>query len=148
VARLRSGSEGAAGGRGFDRGGRVRAPQATLADLDELVAASGAQVRQEVGDMSAVPAVVSREAYRILQEALTNAIKHGHGPVRLAAAVRDDDLSLEVTNQGRGNGGGGSGGRGVTGMRERVRLLRGELDAGPTEAGWRVTVRLPLRSSP
>ncbi|MBE1581980.1 sensor histidine kinase [Nonomuraea angiospora] len=127
--------------------GRSRAPQATLADLDELVAASGAQVRQEVGDLSAVPAVVSREAYRILQEALTNAIKHGHGPVRLAAAVQDDDLRLEVTNPGRGDGG-RPGGRGVTGMRERVRLLRGELDAGPTEAGWRVTVRLPLRSSP
>ncbi|MBB5781045.1 sensor histidine kinase [Nonomuraea jabiensis] len=128
-------------------GGRDRAPQATLADLDELVAASGAQVRQEVGDLSAVPAVVSREAYRILQEALTNAIKHGHGPVRLAAAVQDDDLRLEVTNPGRVSGG-GPGGRGVTGMRERVRLLRGDLDAGPTEAGWSVTVRLPLRSSP
>ncbi|MET7329624.1 histidine kinase [Nonomuraea sp. NPDC005650] len=135
------------GGRPADQGGRGRAPQATLADLDELVAASGAQVRQEVGDLSAVPAVVSREAYRILQEALTNAIKHGHGPVRLAAAVRGDDLRLEVTNPGQGNGG-GPGGRGVTGMRERVRLLRGELDAGPTEAGWSVTVRLPLRSSP
>ncbi|MFI6737312.1 sensor histidine kinase [Nonomuraea sp. NPDC050451] len=148
VAPRRSRSEGTSGGRGFDPGGRVRAPQATLADLDELVAASGAQVRQEVGDLSAVPAVVSREAYRILQEALTNAIKHGHGPVRLAAAVQDDDLRLEVTNPGRGDGGGGPGGRGVTGMRERVRLLRGELDAGPTEAGWKVTVRLPLRSSP
>ncbi|MEV4015296.1 histidine kinase [Nonomuraea angiospora] len=140
-----SGRAGVSGSAGDP--GRGRAPQATLADLDELVAASGAQVRQEVGDLSAVPAVVSREAYRILQEALTNAIKHGHGPVRLAAAVQDDGLTLEVTNPGRGNGG-GPGGRGVTGMRERVRLLRGELDAGPTEAGWRVTVRLPLRSSP
>ncbi|MGW4960877.1 sensor histidine kinase [Nonomuraea sp. NPDC004186] len=137
----------AGGSRSDGDPGRGRAPQATLADLDELVAASGAQVRQEVGDLSAVPAVVSREAYRILQEALTNAIKHGHGPVRLAAAVQDDDLRLEVTNPGRGTGG-GPGGRGVTGMRERVRLLRGELDAGPTEAGWSVTVRLPLRSSP
>ncbi|MFC5822516.1 histidine kinase [Nonomuraea insulae] len=77
---------------------RRRAPQATLANLGELVAASGAKVRQEVGDLSGVPAVVSREAYRILQEALTNAIKHGHGPVRLSAAVDGDDLRLEVTN--------------------------------------------------
>ncbi|MEQ4724568.1 histidine kinase [Nonomuraea sp. B19D2] len=129
-----------------DRGGQI-APQATLADLDELVAASGAQVRQEVGDLSAVPAVVSREAYRIVQEALTNAIKHGRGPVHLTAAVQGDDLRLEVTNP-RGGNGARSGGRGVTGMRERVRLLRGELEAGPTEAGWRVSVRLPLRSSP
>ncbi|WP_230466308.1 sensor histidine kinase [[Actinomadura] parvosata] len=142
------------------------APQGTLEDLDELVASSGARVLREVGDLSRVPAVVSREAYRIVQEALTNAIKHGHGPVRLTAAVEGDDLRLEVTNDGGrsarartggrtdgrtgGQTGGRTGGRGVAGMRERVRLLRGELDAGPTESaagtGWRVAARLPLRS--
>ncbi|WP_235030823.1 sensor histidine kinase [Nonomuraea solani] len=126
-----------------------RAPQATLDDLGELVAASGARVRQEVGDLSGVPAVVSREAYRILQEALTNAIRHGRGPVYLIAGVRDGELRLEVTNPGRRDGDREvTGGRGVTGMRERVRLLRGDLEAGPAEAGWRVAVRLPLRSSP
>lgn len=154
-----------------------RAPQATLADLDALVAASGADVRREVGDLSGVPAVVSREAYRIVQEALTNAIKHGQGPVNLTAGVREDVLDLQLTNatdddtgpdgrhpvghsagrlgrhsgeisvrDGAGHGGGRRGGRGVTGMAERVRLLRGELDAGPVEGGWRVSVRLPLRS--
>ncbi|MEV4112555.1 histidine kinase [Nonomuraea sp. NPDC049695] len=132
---------------GHDARRGSRAPRATLADLDELVAASGAQVRQEVGDLSAVPAVVSREAYRIVQEALTNAIKHGRDPVHLTATVHGDDLRLEVTNPG-GRNGAHSGGRGVTGMRERVRLLRGELEAGPTETGWKVSVRLPLRSSP
>jgi signal transduction histidine kinase len=168
----------AAGGRG---------PQATLADLDELVTASGADVRQEVGDLSGVPALVSREAYRILQEALTNAIKHGWGPVRLAAAVHGDELRLEVTNPAAANGSKVGGGRGVQGMRERVRLLHGDLEAGPATSlaadpgagpapppatgltadpaagktagetagetagsdgtGWRVAVRLPLRSS-
>ncbi|MGI5291046.1 sensor histidine kinase [Nonomuraea polychroma] len=123
-----------------------RSPAGTLADLGELVAASGVQVRQEVGDLSGVPAAVSREAYRILQEALTNAIKHGRGPVRLSAAVHGDDLRLEVTNPGGGNDA-RSGGRGVAGMRERVRLLRGDLEAGPAGAGWTVTVRLPLRSA-
>ncbi|MEV0237252.1 histidine kinase [Nonomuraea sp. NPDC050786] len=132
---------------GHDARQRARAPRATLADLDELVATSGAQVRQEVGDLSAVPAVVSREAYRIVQEALTNAIKHGRDPVHLTATVHGDDLRLEITNPGGGNGA-HSGGRGVTGMRERVRLLRGELESGPTETGWKVSVRLPLRSSP
>ena len=136
-----------ADGRGADGRGAVRGPRGTLADLDELVAASGAEVRQEVGDLSGVPAMVSREAYRIVQEALTNAIKHGRGPVRLAATVRGDDLRLEVTNPGGGHGA-RPGGRGVTGMRERVRLLRGDLEAGPTETGWQVSVRLPLRSSP
>ncbi|MEU5869323.1 histidine kinase [Nonomuraea sp. NPDC047529] len=127
-----------------------RAPQATLADLGALVAASGADVWQEVGDLSGVPAVVSREAYRIVQEALTNAIRHGGGPVRLAAAVQGDDLRLEVSNPGSGRGGRRprGGGRGVDGMRERVRLLRGDLRTGPDEGGWTVSVRLPLRPSP
>ncbi|GAA3262074.1 sensor histidine kinase [Nonomuraea helvata] len=141
AGQTRRGPDGHDGRRGS------RAPRATLADLDELVAASGAQVRHEVGDLSAVPAVVSREAYRIVQEALTNAIKHGRAPVHLTATVHGDDLRLEVTNPG-GRNGAHSGGRGVTGMRERVRLLRGELEAGPTETGWKVSVRLPLRSSP
>jgi signal transduction histidine kinase len=143
----RSAGDRSVGAREGSGPGARRGPQATLADLDELVASSGAQVRQEVGDLSGVPTVVSREAYRILQEALTNAIKHGRGPVRLSAAVQGQDLCLEVTNPGGGKGG-RSGGRGVRGMRERVRLLRGDLEAGPTPTGWKVTARLPLRSSP
>ncbi|MFF4193624.1 sensor histidine kinase [Nonomuraea sp. NPDC001831] len=126
-----------------------RAPQGTLADLAALVTGSGAEVRQDVGDLSGVPAVVSREAYRILQEALTNAIRHGGGTVRLAAAVQGDDLRLEVSNPaGKRAGSHGRGGRGVAGMRERVRLLRGDLHAGPDEDGWTVSVRLPLRPAP
>ncbi|GAA3154216.1 sensor histidine kinase [Nonomuraea salmonea] len=136
-------------GRDAEDDERRTTPQATLADLGELIATSGASVQRQVGDLSGVPAVVSREAYRIVQEALTNAIKHGHGPVRLTAAVHGDDLHLEVVNAQRGGGGwsgGWSGGRGLAGMRERVRLLRGELEAGPAAGGWRVTARLPLRS--
>ncbi|MFI7420108.1 sensor histidine kinase [Nonomuraea sp. NPDC049684] len=151
---------GAGGPEGRRRDGEEarRAPQATLADLAALVAGSGAEVRQDVGDLSGVPAVVSREAYRILQEALTNAIRHGGGTVRLAAAVQGDDLRLEVSNPGGAHGGphggrragsrGRGGGRGVAGMRERVRLLRGDLRAGPDEDGWTVSVRLPLRPNP
>ncbi|MEV0199639.1 histidine kinase [Nonomuraea sp. NPDC050691] len=140
---------------------------ATLDDLDALVAASGAPVEREVGDVSAVPGPVSREAYRIVQEALTNAIKHGRAPVRLAVAVRDGELRLEVTNRTAAPAprNGTRGGRGLKGMRERVRLLDGDLDAGPAtgpspdggsgkasgpqgEGWWRVSARLPLRSAP
>ncbi|MCA2177402.1 histidine kinase [Nonomuraea glycinis] len=170
----RNGGTSRGGQRSLEPSRTSRAPQATLADLDALVTASGAEVRREVGDLSGVPAVISREAYRIVQEALTNAIKHGQGPVNLAAGVREDVLDLQVTNTtagagvgpggghvagdgagplGRpggeisaGDGAGHGGGRGITGMAERVRLLRGELDAGPVEGGWRVSVRLPLRS--
>ncbi|WP_231618911.1 sensor histidine kinase [Nonomuraea sp. SBT364] len=132
-------------------GGRSTMPQATLAQLPELVAGAGVPVLTEVGDLGAVPGTVSREAYRIVQEALTNAIKHGRPPVRLTVAVRDHTLCLEVANRAGGATPGGAtpgGGRGVPGMRERVRLLGGEIDAGPGEGGWRVRVRLPLRSQP
>ncbi|MEV0586969.1 histidine kinase [Nonomuraea sp. NPDC050310] len=126
-------------------------PQPSLADLDRLVRGTGAPVTAEVGDLSQVPAVQSREAYRIVQESLTNAIKHGSGgPVRLAAVVRDGVLDLQVHNDAgeHGRARNGAGGRGLEGMRERVALLRGELSAGPVEGGWRVHARLPLRSTP
>ncbi|MFI6711565.1 sensor histidine kinase [Nonomuraea sp. NPDC050478] len=127
---------------------RDRAPRATLADLDALVRSTGAEVRQEVGDLSSVPAVVSREAYRIVQEALTNAIRHGRGPISLSAHVRDGDLCLRIGNRTGANHGTRGGGRGLEGMRERVRLLGGEITAGPDGGGWRVSARLPLRSEP
>ncbi|MFI6316157.1 sensor histidine kinase [Nonomuraea sp. NPDC050556] len=126
-------------------GDGTRQPQATLADLDALITSSGAEVITDISDLSPVPAVVSREAYRIVQEALTNAIKHGEGPVRLAAAVRGEDLELQVSNRTAGANGHG-GGRGIHGMRERVRLLRGDLEAGQADGQWMVSVRLPLRS--
>ncbi|MGW0480348.1 sensor histidine kinase [Nonomuraea sp. NPDC003214] len=132
--------------------GRSREPAATLARLPELVAGAGVPVRLEAGDLAAVPGSVSREAYRIVQEALTNAIKHGRPPVDVTVGVREHALHLEVVNRTGGGepdrGRPGGGGRGVAGMRERVRLLGGEMDAGPREGGWHVRVRLPLRSHP
>ncbi|WP_433236016.1 sensor histidine kinase [Streptosporangium sp. CA-135522] len=122
-----------------------RAPARNLTDLPELVRSTGAAAEVS-GDLSVLPALVSREAYRIVQEALTNAIRHGSGKVRLAAAVHDDHLALEVCNR-IGERAARIGGRGVAGMRERVTLLGGRMDAGAADGEWRVAVRLPLHGA-
>ncbi|MFB9239783.1 sensor histidine kinase [Plantactinospora siamensis] len=135
-------------------GARPVAPQRTLADLDRLVAdtrAAGLDVRLAVaGPVGELPAVVSREGYRIVQEGLTNAARHGAGaPVRVRVAA-GAGLDIELVNRaGAGHdrpdrpGRAGSG-RGLRGMRERVDLLGGRLTAGPDGDEWRVSARLPL----
>ncbi|MET8836381.1 histidine kinase [Micromonospora sp. NPDC004540] len=129
------------------RGPAPTAPQATLAGLDRLVAdtrAAGLAVESRVsGALADLPAVVSREGYRIVQEGLTNAARHGRGPVRLRVAVPDGCLEIELVNGLRGTTGPGGGGRGLDGMRERVLLLGGRLTAGPEGDRWRVRAVLP-----
>ncbi len=117
-----------------------RHTQPTLADLDRLLTD---QVDAEVA-LADVPAPVSREAFRIVQESLTNAAKHGAGRIRLRIQA-GDDLVIEVVNPVRAESRPVRGGRGIDGMRERVRLLGGELTAGEEEDLWRVTARLPVR---
>jgi signal transduction histidine kinase len=131
------------------------APQPTLADLDRLLAetrAAGVEVRAEVtGDLRRVPAAVAREAYRIVQEALTNALRHaGPVPVTLRLAVAADRLTLELTNPlaGRAGGRDRGGGRGLRGIGERVAILGGRMQAGPEGDRWRVAAGLPLRPGP
>ncbi|MFF0447451.1 sensor histidine kinase [Streptomyces sp. NPDC004609] len=122
----------------------------TLSDTDRLLEsarASGAEVDAEVtGPVGLVPGPVSREGYRILQEALTNVLRHmGPVPTRVRIAVDDDRLELEVFNpldrpvvpNGRGSG--------LRGIRERAALLGGEAATGPYEGEWRVRVGLPLK---
>lgn len=122
-------------------------PQAGLGELSALFAstrAAGVEVRVETsGDFDEVPPVVSREAYRIMQECLTNAVRHG-GRVPVAVLVDADrgELRMSVTNP-VGAPGRSGGGRGVRGMAERAELLRGELTAGLTGEVWTVAVRLP-----
>jgi signal transduction histidine kinase len=122
----------------------------TLADLERL----GDRVRQagtgfEVlvdGEVESVPAAVSREAYRIVQEGVTNALKHAAGEaVEVRLRVADARLELQVLNAvGEGSRGTG-GGRGLEGITERVRLLGGEMSAGPDGSGrWEVRATLPL----
>ncbi|MYR42607.1 histidine kinase [Streptomyces sp. SID5910] len=122
----------------------------TLVDADRLLEsarASGAKVDAEVtGPLETVPGPVSREGYRILQEALTNVLRHaGPVPVRVRVRVADGGLGLEVRNplpDGRAGPGRGSGLRGI---RERAALLGGQARTGPDDAGdWQVHVELPL----
>ncbi|MEV1021924.1 histidine kinase [Streptomyces sp. NPDC050264] len=123
----------------------------TLRDADRLLdsaRAAGTKVDVVVaGPLETVPGPVSREGYRILQEALTNVLRHcGTVPVRVALTVADGQLSLDVRNDlppaaGAGTGGAGSG---LRGMRERAALLGGRARSGPVGPEWQVHVDLPV----
>jgi signal transduction histidine kinase len=131
------------------------APVPGLADLDGLlaeVAKAGLAVKLRVeGTRPELPAGVDLSAYRIVQEALTNVVKHA-GPARAEVTIRyrDQDVTVEVTDDGRGitapTGDGRAGvGHGLIGMRERVAAFGGDLEAGPRPGGgFRVAARLPL----
>ena len=126
------------------------APQPTLGDLAPLIAdmrRAGLTVDLRVeGDARAIPDGVDRSAYRIIQEALTNTIKHaGLVPTRVTVAYGADDLTLEIADDGPGASGAGDGGQGLIGMRERVRVYGGELEAHSRNGrGFVVRARIPL----
>ena len=134
-----------------------REPQPGLAHVDGLVERfreAGLEVDAHLEGLPSplVPASVDLSAYRILQEALTNSLKHAPGSrISLQVRVLERELSLEVTDDGNGAAPGlaaGVGGLGVTGMRERVAMFGGELSAGPLPGrGWRVAARLPFERS-
>ena len=124
-------------------------PAPGLADIDRLaVTARDAGVRVEVdwhGSREPLPADIDLSAFRIIQEAVTNVIRHaGTGQCQVAIGQQDGQLSIEVTDSGRG-GTVAADGYGITGMRERAALLGGDFSAGPrSEGGFRVAVRLPV----
>ena len=139
-----------------DDDGATYAPAPGLADLDRLVREMGAagvpvEVRHE-GTATELPPGVDFTAYRIVQEALTNVLKHA-GPAAATVVVGyqpDHSLRLEISDDGRGvNGRAPSGGHGLLGMRERVGVYGGTFDAGPrTGGGYRVAVTLPYGELP
>jgi signal transduction histidine kinase len=129
------------------------APQPSLAELDALVdrsRAAGLPVDVKVlGERRSLPAGIDLAAYRIVQEALTNTLKHaGATPTEVHVRWGEDELELEILDRGGGGTGrnGSGGGHGLVGMAERVRLYGGELEAGLRPGGgFRVRARLPLR---
>jgi signal transduction histidine kinase len=128
------------------------APQPSLGDLGSLVdqvRAAGLPVQLAVeGEARELPAGVDLSAYRIVQEALTNALLHaGPASARVLVRYRRDDLELEITDDGPGTGDGSAPGYGLIGMRERVSVYGGELSAGRRpEGGYALLVRLPIGS--
>ncbi|MEU9142992.1 histidine kinase [Streptomyces sp. NPDC048349] len=148
--------------RDGDQAGADCAPAPTLAaDLDGLLArtrASGTPVTAHqdpgpAGDWAHLPAIASREAYRIVQEGLSNALRHGAGPVDVrirvqgAAGTGHRELEITMTNPPAAPEGGAprtSGGRGLRGAAERAALLGGRVQAGPHEDRWRLKAVLPL----
>jgi len=118
--------------------------------LDGLLKHCGVPVAYErEGEVGSVVPVVSREAYRIVQEGLSNVLRHGGGgpsPVRLLIAVRKRELEIVMENPlgERPAVVRPGGGRGLRGIAERAALLGGRSEAGPYEGTWRLTARLPL----
>jgi signal transduction histidine kinase len=124
-------------------------PQPSLARLDGLidqVRATGLDVALEIeGPLQPLSATVDLSAFRIIQEALTNTLKHAdarHAQVRIRYG---DELRLQIRDDGRGEGAGSRPGTGLTGMHERAAMLGGHVEArSPATGGYLVTAAIPL----
>lgn len=129
------------------------APQPNLARLDALIDGmreAGLDVELETeGDLGNLPEGIGLSAYRIIQESLTNTLKHGGEGVTARVSVRrvDDTVVIEVSDDGLGPGPDG-GGHGLIGMQERASLVGGRLEVGPSRGGgFRVAAELPVEST-
>ena len=127
-----------------------RAPQPSLARLDALaddLRSSGLPVEVEVdGDTVELAPGVDLAAYRIVQEALTNTLKHaGPAIARVHVHYGDGAVELTIEDDGGGTGNGNGTGNGLVGIRERVAVVGGEVAAGPrAEGGYQIRARLPF----
>jgi signal transduction histidine kinase len=126
-------------------------PAPALSDLDELVEgmrAAGTRVDLRVGgDVRLLPEGLELSAYRIVQEALTNVVKHAATDhARVLLRYQPEALAIEIVDDGAGaRAGASSTGHGLVGMRERAALHGGSLEAGPLPVrGYRVAARLPI----
>jgi signal transduction histidine kinase len=129
----------------------TRTPVPGLERVDELVAgarAAGLPVRLTVsGPARPLPSTLDATAYRVVQESLTNALRHSLEPTRVHVQLRwaADELTMDVTDDGRPTARSGQSGHGLAGMRERLQLFGGSVSTGPNPAGgWTVRAVLPL----
>jgi len=128
-------------------------PQPGLAQLEALAAQvrdAGLPVEVLVrGDPRPLPPGVDLSAYRIAQEGLTNVLKHaGRAHATVTVIYRDGEVDVEVADDGRGQTSGNGTGHGLTGIRERVSMFGGEVEAGPrSEGGYVIRARLPYAVS-
>jgi signal transduction histidine kinase len=135
--------------------GLALAPQPGLDDLDALVTQvrdAGLDVELKIEGLPVrLPAGIDLSAYRIVQEALTNSLKHANGsPARVTVRYESAAVEIEIHDSGQasGNENGSGGGHGLVGMRERVALWGGALTAGRGRTGWTVHARLPISGAP
>ncbi|MFI1369437.1 sensor histidine kinase [Streptomyces griseochromogenes] len=139
---------------GEDGAGEQREPGPSLVRLDELadtVRATGMTVHvHREGATDGLPAAVDLAAYRIVQEALTNTLRHAAGAdeVSVQVTAEGECVKVTVTDNGRtpqGRSAAAGAGRGLVGMKERARLVGGSLRAGPLpQGGFEVAARLPV----
>lgn len=127
------------------------APQPRLADVPGLVEEAGAGL-ETAGDLEDVPPLIGVTAYRVVQESLSNARRHAQGAeVSVRLTRTDEEVRIEVRNEPSpeppmlGPNPGPADGQGIAGMRERITLVHGELETGPTSnGGFAVTASIPL----
>ena len=126
-------------------------PEPTLADLDALLEtarSTGLQVTYQIsGSTEGLSTGLQLALFRLVQEGVTNTLKHAPRATRLHVSIRrgQEDLRVVVDDDGGGGSPATAVGHGLIGMRERVALHNGRIFTGPTNSGWRVSAWLPLR---
>jgi signal transduction histidine kinase len=132
-------------------------PQRGLADIERLAMLGGEGPRVDVelsGDLEGLRPMVEAAIYRVVQESITNAVRHARTATRIAVSVAGENGSVHVTVRDDGaavpfGGAGSAAGYGLVGMTERAALLGGALEAGPDPAGgWAVRAVLPRNGTP
>jgi signal transduction histidine kinase len=125
-------------------------PEPTVSDLDALIETArgtGLQVTYRIsGSTEGLPTGLQLAVFRLVQEGITNTLKHAPHATRLQVSIRcgQEDLRVVVDDNGGAASPSIASGHGLIGMRERVALHNGRLFAGPTSSGWRVSAWLPL----